>query len=104
MLWRPPARGALRALGSDGPPRTRLGPPLPPPLGVPSCIYRAAAAGDSHVHCAARGCGAHAARTVSYLYVSGIMAVVLRTGILWHEARRELARVREVLPQIRRRH
>src|SRR5580658_7982612 len=103
MLWRPPARGALRALDSDGPPRTRLGRPLLRPLGIPGCIHRAAAAGDSHVHCAARGCGPHAARTVSYLYISGIMAVVLRAGILWHEAGGELARVREVLPQIRRR-
>src|SRR5580658_2383876 len=103
MLWRPSAGGALRALDSDGPPRTRLGRPLLRPLGIPSCVYRAAAAGDSHVHRAARGCGAHAARTVSCLYVSGIMAVVLRTGILRHEARRKLARVREVLPQIRRR-
>src|ERR1700691_3862589 len=104
MLWRPPAPGAVRALDSDGAPRTRFGRPPPRPLGIPCCIYRAPAAGDSHVHCAARGCGAHAARTVSYLYISGIMAVVLRAGILWHEARRELARVREVLPQIRRRH
>src|ERR1700729_3593164 len=103
MLWRPSAGGALRALDSDGPPRTRLGRPLLRSLGIPGGIYRAAAAGDSHIHCAARGCGAHAARTVSSLYVSGIMAVVLRTGILRHEARRELARVGQVLPKIRRR-
>jgi hypothetical protein len=46
----------------------------------------AAAAGDSHVHRAASGNCAHAAGTVSYLYVSGIVAVVPGAGIFRNEA------------------
>ena len=44
----------------------------------------------------------YAAGTISHLYISGIMAVVLRSGVAGNEAGRKLARNREVLPQIRR--
>ena len=45
-------------------------------LGISGRIHRPPAAGDSHIHRAACGNRAHAARTVSYLHISRIMAVV----------------------------
>src|SRR5580704_12296398 len=102
MLWRASAGGALRTLDSDGAARTRLGRSLLRPLGIPCSVFRSAAAGDSHFHRAAGGDCTHAARTVSPVYVSGIVAVVSGAGISRHEAGPELARVRKILSQVRR--
>src|ERR1700733_9578593 len=101
MLRRTSAGGTLRSLDSDGPARTRLGRPLFCPLGVSGGIYRPLAAGDSYIHRTAGGSCAHAARTVSYLYISGIVAVVPGAGLSRNEVGRELARTGEIFPQIR---
>src|SRR5580658_7984806 len=102
MLWRPSACGALRPLDSDGPPGTRLGRPLLSALGIPRRVHRTAAPGDTHLHRAAGGNRAHAARTLSHLHVSGVVALVPRSGLSRHEGGRELARAGEIFPQVRR--
>src|SRR5579863_1692139 len=47
----------------------------------------AIAACDPHVHRVAGGNRAHAPRPFSPLYILRFVAVVLRTGLAWHEAR-----------------
>src|ERR1035438_2534637 len=102
MLWRTSTSGALWALDSDGTPRARLGRSILCPLGISGRLYRAVAAGDSHLHRAAGGSGTHAASTISHLHISRVVAVVLGTSILRHEAGRELARVGEIFSPVRR--
>src|SRR5580704_7146694 len=102
MLWRASAGGALRTLDSDGAARTRLGRSLLRALGIPGRVFREAAASNPHFYRAASRSSAHAARPVSPVYVSGIVAVVSGAGISRHEAGPELARVRKILSQVRR--
>src|SRR5579863_454501 len=102
MLRWTSAGGAVRQLDSHGATRTRLGRPILRALGIPGRILRASVASGSHVHRIAGRNRAHAARTLSHLYVSGIVAVVPGAGLSRNEAGRKLARVREILPQIRR--
>jgi len=66
--------------------------------GFAAVFFCPAAAGDSHVHCITGRHCAHATGTLSYLYFSRFVAVVLRAGLCRHEARAELARNRQVLP------
>ena len=69
--------------------------------GLGGGVHRATAAGDSDVYCVAGGDCAHAAGEVSRLHVSGIVAVVLRSGVFRNEAGGELAVAGEVLPSVR---
>src|SRR5580700_11304829 len=101
MLWRASAGGALRTLDSDGAARTRLGRSLLRALGIPGRVFREAAASNPHFYRAASRSSAHAARPVSPVYVLGIMAVVSGPCVSRHEARPELARTRQVSPQVR---
>src|ERR1700693_3142530 len=101
MLRRTSAGRALWALDFDGPPRTRLVRPVLRALGISRSVHRSPSAGDPHLHRAARGDGAHAPRTFSYLHLSWIVAVVLGPGLSRDEAGRELARTREIFSQVR---
>src|SRR5271168_4217333 len=103
MLRRPSAGRALWPLDSDGPPRTRLGRRLFRAMGISSRFRGPPTAGDSNLYRAAGGNCAHAARPFPHLHVSWIVAVVPRAGLLRYEAGRELARIRKILPQMRRR-
>src|SRR5579872_961198 len=101
MLWRTSTCRALWALDSYGSPRVGLGRPVFPALGISCRFHRAPAAGDSYVHCAARGNCADAARPFPHLHVSGIVALVSRACVVRYEVRRELARAWKVFAQVR---
>src|SRR5580704_13943328 len=91
-------------MDSHGTPRTRLGGPLLRSLGIPRRIHRAPVASDPYLHRVTGGNRPHAPRALPHLHFSRIMAVVPGSGVLWNEARRKLARARQILPSIRRRH
>src|SRR5215469_8739562 len=100
-LRRATAGRALWPVDPDGAPGTRVGGPVLRALWRGSGVCREAAAGDPDVHCAAGGRVADAAGEVSRLHVSGIVAVVLCARVPGHEAGRELAVAREILPSVR---
>src|SRR5580700_5739271 len=101
MLRRASAGRALWALDSDGAARTGLGRPVLRTLGISGSVLWKIAAGDPDVHRAAGGNCAHAARALSPLYISGIVAVVPGSGLSGDEAGRELARAGEIFSQVR---
>ena len=72
--------------------------------GYLAVLIATVAAGDSHFHRAARGNCPYAARTLSHLHFSGIVALVSRAGLAGYEAGRELARTGEVFPSVRSGH
>src|SRR5712671_5334249 len=104
MLRRSSIGRALWPLDSNGQARTRLGGPLLHPLGIPGRFFRSIASSDSHLHRPTGGSGPHAARKISPLHFSRIVALVFGAGVSRDESRRELARSGQILSQIRRRH
>ena len=54
--------------------------------GIPGGADRAPAAGHPHLHCLACRSRAHASRPIPHLHLSGIMAVVFRSGLAGNEA------------------
>src|SRR5580704_1767546 len=104
MLRRTPSGRKVRPLDLNGPARTGLGRPFFRALGIPCGLHRKAAASNPHLHCPARRSSPHAPRTISSLHLSRFLAMVLRTGLARHEARRKLARAGQVFPPIRRSH
>src|ERR1051325_3495001 len=101
LLRRAPSRRALWPLDSAGPPRARMGGPFLRPLGIPCSIHCTSAAGNSNLHCTAGWYCPHATTPLPHLYLLGIMAVVLRAGLVRHETRPKLARAGKVFSQIR---
>ncbi len=69
-------------------------------LGTSRRVYRPSPARDPHFYRVARRCRPDAARQVSHLHVSGIMAVVLSARLLRNEARRKLAEPGQIFPSV----
>src|SRR5450631_3030273 len=90
-------------MDSHGTPRTRLVRSFLRALGISCRLHWTPAPRCPHLHRTSRRNCPHAPRPLSPLHLPRVMALVPRPGLPRHEVRRELARSRQILPQVRRR-